>query len=390
MCARYQNQLCVLNSSLDPTPRLPHPRRTDSCVSKLPPEMGPKFQAFLLFLKKLLSYFRRRQDQSTSGLWYIFAFLRSRLLPPHPGKRDGIRRETEFRPTNSPTVMICASGFPPQLTPITGGDTPMIASPTPIPIQVHRPTILNSEDPHDRPQEDYSTDRLGVDGSYLEESGTISRLHNPPCHHDDDVYTHPTPPQDGEDSTPNSPLLSSRPHSWHHPAYRPQSQYSRPPSAYSFRSPSHLDGAEVAARGYLHAPPSPKPTSLAHSRPPSISNSTSYVYRAPTPTPRVQRPSPMRNMSQRMDRPPTLVSTHQSVHEVPPDVPPLPQSQSRISVSVHTDTHSTVVSLEPAQNPEGSLRPMIGIDRYGKHNEVTVDKQVYTYILPPVTTEFVR
>ena len=91
-----------------------------------------------------------------------------------------------------------------------------------------------------------------------------------------------------------------------------------------------------------------------------------------------------------MDRPPTLLSTRQSVYQLPADLPPSPQSQSRISVSIHPDTQSTVFSLGPAQNPEGILRPVIGIDRYAKHTAVVVEKQVYTYILRPVTTEFVR
>ena len=46
-------------------------------------------------------------------------------------------------------------------------------------LQVRKPTILDSEDPLS--QEDYGNDHLGADDSYLEESGTISRLHNPPC-----------------------------------------------------------------------------------------------------------------------------------------------------------------------------------------------------------------
>ena len=386
--------LTPASASLGPASRPPHPPPHRLSCIRPPPEMGPNLQALLLFLKKLLSLFRQRLDQSTSGLWYIFAFLRSRLSPPHPKKKDDIRRDTEFLPTHPPTTVICASRMPPQLTPIAGGNTPVIASPTPI-FRIRGATILDSEDLLHEPPEVYSNDHLGVDGSYLDGSGTISRLHSSPRHRDDHEYIHPIPPQNREDSTPNSPVMPprpvSRPHSWHHPAYRPRSQpqHARPPSAYSFRSPSHLNGAEVAARGYLHAPPSPKPSSLAPTRPPSVAGST-YVYRAPTPTPRVRRPSPMRNMSQRTDRPPTLISIGQNVLEVPPDVPPLPQSQSRISVSVHLDTHSTVVNFERAENPEGGLRPMIGIDRYGKHRAVVVERQVYTYILAPVTTDFVR
>lgn len=40
---------------------------------------------------------------------YIFAFLSSRLFPLHSKKRDGVRRDAEFRPTISPAAVICDS-----------------------------------------------------------------------------------------------------------------------------------------------------------------------------------------------------------------------------------------------------------------------------------------
>ena len=350
-------------------------------------------RSFLLFLRKLISVLRKRWDQSTRRLWYIFAFLRSRFLPPHPKKRGEIRRSLESRPEKPPATVICASRLPPPLTPIAGGDTPIITSPTPISIQVRKPTILNSEDPDAlyETQENYSNDHLGVDGYHLEGSGTISRSHNSAGHHDENEYISITVPQ--EDFTSNSPVMPSLPISRppsqysyrqpHHAGYHPQ----RPASVYSYRSASHLNGAEAAARGYLHAPPSPRPSSPAHSLRPSIAGSvTSQVYRASRPTTRVRVPSPMRNVS----RPRGRSSARQSVHEVPPEVPPLPQSGSRTPVSSHPGPHSTAVSFGPVPNPLGKLRPMTGIDRYDKHKLVVVKDVINKHVFPPITTQFVR
>ena len=106
---------------------------------------------------------------------------------PRLKKRDGVRRDTEFRPTNSPTTVIRVSRLPLQPTLIASGDAPIITSPTPTPIQIRKPTILNCEDALYELWEDYSTDHLGVKGS-----GAISRLHDSPRQHDDREYTHPS------------------------------------------------------------------------------------------------------------------------------------------------------------------------------------------------------
>lgn len=361
-------------------------------------------QSFLLFLRELVSLFRKRWDQSTQRLWYIFAFLRSRFSSLQPKKGDKIRRSVEPRPANPPTTTICASRLPPTiLTPIVGGDTPVISSPTPISIQVRKATILDHEDPLYETQENPSTEHLGVDGYHLAGSGSISRAHDSADHHDEHEHTYPTLPQGREDLTSYSPVIPSRPISRppsqfshrqsQYAGYHPSSQYShRPPSEHSYRSAPHLNGAEVAARGYLREPPSPRPSSPALSvRPPSIAGSvTSQVYRAPRPTTRVRRPSPIRDASRHRGRSSTPASARQSVHEVPPEVPALPQTESRTSVSTHHGPHSTTISFGPPPNPKGRLRPMIGIDRYEKHKEVVIDDDLKTHIFSPVTTQFVR
>jgi len=359
--------------------------------------MESTLRSFLLFLGRLVSFFRKRWDQSTRRLWYIFAFLRSRLLPPRPEKRGEIRRSVESRPENPPTVtVICASRLPPPaLSPIVGGDTPMITSP--IPIQIRKPTDPNFEGPLPETQENYTNEHLGVDGYHLEGTGTISRSHNSAGHRDENEYNNIIVPQSRDDLTSNSPVIHSLPVSRppsqnsyrqpHHAGYPPPSQYpQRPASAYSHRSASYLNGAEATVRGYPHAPSSPRPSPAHSLRPSSIAGSvTSQVYHASRPTTRVPLPSPMRNVSRRRGR----SSTRQSMHEGPPEASPLPKSGSRTPVSTHPGPHSAAVSLGPVQNPLGRLRPMIGIDRYKKHKPAVEDK-VNLYEVPPVTTKFVR
>jgi len=352
----------------------------------------------LLFLRKLITFFRKRWDQSTRRLWYIFAFVRSRIFPRSPKKGDEIRRNVEYRPAKPPTTVICASKLPPPLTPIPGGDTP-IASPTPISIQVRHPTILSPRDPVSEPHDGPSRGFLDVDSYFLEGSGPISRSPDSPTFHHEPEHIRVAPPQHQEDHESHSPVIPSRPisqYSGHsgsqYSVYRPQSQYSiRPPSQYSNRS--YHNGAEAAARGYLHAPPPPLPgrsSPIQSNRPPSIANSVaSRVYRASRPRTRVARPSPMRNTSKHRARSSTPASSRHSLHEVPPEVP---QLEPRTSGSPHPQRErpSTTVSFVPADPPKDRLRPMVGVDRYEKAKKVIIEDKIHPHVYPPVTTEFVR
>ena len=347
----------------------------------------------LLFLRKLVSFFSKRWDQSARLLWHIFAFVRSRISLQNPKKRDEVPRDIEYRPTKPPTTAICASQFPPPLSPIAGGDTP-IASPTPISIQVRHPTILNPADTVYETHDDHSSEHLGVDGYFLEGSRPILRSPDSVRHHHAEPESiHTTTPPHREDNTSNSPVIPSRPPS--RPSqysYRSPSQYShRPPSRLSYRSPSYLDGAEVAARGYLNAPPSlarSTPAPSAHA--PSVAGSApSQVHHASRPSSRVRMPWPIRDTSRHEVRPSTPTSTRQSVHNAPAV---LPRPESRASGSIHRDRPSTAVSsgsvsLAP---PKERLRPMIGIDRYNKQKQVVVQKVINSHISSPVTTQFVR
>ena len=352
----------------------------------------------LLFLRKLITLFRKRWDQSTRRLWYIFAFVRSRILPRSP-KKDEIRRNVEYRPAKPQTTVICASKYHPHpLTPIVGGDTP-ISSPAP-PIQVRHPTISSPGDAGEEAQVDFDRGFLGADGYFLEGSRPISRSTGPPTIHHEPEHIHVPLPPHQEDHGSHSPVIPSRPISQYsgrsgsqYSGYRAQSQYSiHPPSQYS--NCSHLNGAEAAARGYLDAPTpqrrsSPAP-SVRSARPGSIANSvSSRVYRAPRPKTRVARPSPMRNTSKHGARSSTPASPRHSVHDVRPE---LPQLEPRASGSLHHERPSTTISFAPASSdpPKDRLRPMVGVDRYEKVKKVVIEDIVHPHVCPPVTTEFVR
>ena len=198
----------------------------------------------LLFLRKLITFFRKRWDQSTHRLWYIFAFVRSRILPRSPKKGGETRRNVEYRPAKPPTTVICASKLPPPLTPIPGGDTPI--SPTPISIEVRHPTILSPRDAAPEPHDGPSRGFLSVDTYHLEGSRPISRSPDSPTFHQEPESIDGVSPthQEGHDS--HSPVIPCRPISLNsgrsasqQSVYLPQSQYStRPPSQHSIRPPS--------------------------------------------------------------------------------------------------------------------------------------------------------
>ena len=240
--------------------------------------MALTLRYFLLLLRRLVSFLRRRWDQSTRRLWYIFSFVRSRFSSRHP-KGDVIRRSVESRPANPPPAVICASRLPRD-----DSGTPFIAgSPEPISNQVRQPTISSDGNPPTyATPEDQTTEHQGIGDYHLEEGRQVS--FDSASHHDEHEHTIVVVPQDREDFTSNSPLTPSPP-------------ASRRPSQHSYRQPHRA--------GY--------PPTSQH----------------PQPTPSMCRPN---------DR----------------------------------------------------LRPMIGIDRYGRHEQVVVELKVNEHVFPPVTTQFVR
>ena len=356
-------------------------------------------RSFLQFLRNLVSLFRKRWDQSTRQLWYIFALLCSRFSPRNPKKNES-RRRIEPRPAKpSSTTVICASQFPtgPKLTP-----TPEPTSSESI--QIRRPTILDTED--DLYESHENQGHVDIERFVPGQSESISRPHDAEeDHHDEPIRIFTPHYQDG--FTSNHPIIPSRPDSTPpsessyrstsqyaaQRPYRPGSQYSRRLSDYSVRSLSNVHGAEAAARGFTPASPplsSPSPTP---SRAPSIAGSV--VYRASRPVSRVRKPAPMKNAprsrSKLRVRSPAPASARHSIHEVPPGVPKLPQPDSRETGSVHGDRNSEIVNLYPssAPPPDGKLRPMIAIDRYEKQKHTIIVDDLREHICLPVTTQFV-
>ena len=355
----------------------PSPHGYLLCV-QLSPTMERTARSFLQLLRILVSFFRKRWDQSTRRLWCVFAFLCSRFSPRRP-KEDETRRRIEARSAMpSRSTVTCASQFPLTSTPIAGEDTTIVASPEAISIQVRRPTIRDTGDTLYQSRENRSTGHLDIDSCILEESGPISRTPGFAGRRDEPEPTHVFPPTNREELTgPNSrpsSQFSHRPvsqYTGHSSVDPPGSQNTHPsPSEYSHRSLSNLDGAEAAARGYLPATPSPWASSSALSaRPQSAADpGISYVYRAPSPATRVRRSSPLRNVSRSVSK-----------HRTRPSTP----------VSA---CHSVAASLGPstAPPPKGRLRPMIRINRYEKHKEVVIQDVDNSHVFSPVTTEFVR
>lgn len=392
--------------SLSSAPRLSPSSATQALYIRLPLGMELTLKSFLGLLRNLLSFFRTRWDYLARRLWHIFSTFRVRLSSQNqnPKKRDDIRR-IQYRPAKpSRTTVICASQLPPPLTPIVGEDSPVIASPSPVSIQVRQPTILPPEDILEESQEG-NADNLDVDGYFRGGSRSITRSPDFAGYHDEPSPIHVVLPLNREESTSTSPVTPSRPNSIS--SYRPASQYSgfrsewspyshRPPSEHSYRSPSNLNGAESAARGYLPERPSPRPSSPAPSvRAPSVAGSvTSRVYRASRLKTRVRMPSPMANAPHRGDRPSSPASVRPSVPETHPDVPvpELPQPESQTTGSAHRGRNSVTVSFGPlpALPPMGKLRPAIGIDRYQKQKQVIIEDVDRDHVCLPVTTEFSR
>jgi len=120
---------------------------------------------FPLPIRILISFLRKRWDQSTRLLCYIFVFVRSRIFSQSPKKRDEIGRGVEYRPANATTTAICASRFPPPLT-----TNPAAYHPDPEPIHAvlsphgegHASSLISSRPPSlysHRPISQYSVYR---------------------------------------------------------------------------------------------------------------------------------------------------------------------------------------------------------------------------------------
>lgn len=292
-------------------------------------------RSFLLFLRNIVSFFRKQWNRSARKLWYILALLHSRFSSRR-SKKDEVLRSIESGPTKlNSTSVICASQFPPTITPIDVGDSSLVASPEPVTIRIDKSTILDAEDSLYESNWDQKSDGADADadGHLFGRSGSISRSLDFSGDHGEPEPIRGLPPPNRRRFPPSSPVVFSP------PSLRPPSQYShhpaskragsqcshRPQSEYSHRSSRNSNGSEAAARGYHFELPSPRPPSPAVSAcPPTIVGSV--VRFGPSPTP----------------------------------------------------------------PPSGRLRPMIAIDRYEKHKSIIVKDVAQDHVCLPVTTRFVR
>ena len=144
---------------------------------------------FLLFLRRLIMFFRKRWYQSTRRLWRILAFVRLRTSPQSP-KRDEISRRVERRSAKSPTTVICAS------------DTP-VTSPISTSTQARPPRALNPDELSYETHENHSDGNLGVSSHLLEESRPISGSPDSARHHHESEPPHIIPPPHREDYAPH-------------------------------------------------------------------------------------------------------------------------------------------------------------------------------------------
>lgn len=345
---------------------------------------------FLLFLRKLISHFRHRWNQSTRRLWCIFALVRSRILSQRPNTRAKIPRNVEYRPAESLTTVICASQFPPSPTLIAGGDTPTSTLPTPglTSIQVRQPETVNPEDTVYETHENYNREHLDADPvggrPILQATGMSLSLSTPSCFHSERI-------------TPFLPSLSNPPpqdpyrSTLQHPAYRSPSQFAyHPPPQHPHHTPLNLDGAEVAARNYLDGSRSPRcssPVASIYPRPVAAAGA-SQVYHASRPISQVRMLQQMRNPPRRRVEFPTSAPTHQGVRN-PREFPP-PEPRTSGSIHCHRPDATTKPGRVLPAMSKGSLRPMVGIDRYEKHKAIVIEASINSHVSPPVTIQFVR
>ena len=342
-------------------------------------EMRLILRPFLLFLRELVSFLRTRWGRTTRRLWYIFVLLRLRFSSKCPTKADNIRRGIERRPTKpNPTAVICASRLPhrpPSLE--SDNETPSIG--------IHRPTVDDIDDRHGYHMNSRADHLLDANNLLPGRSQPISGPSNAVTYHEEpDTIDAPLVPNREDSTRPNSPGSGSS------SPYHGEPQYPRRLTpGYSHRSPPDLDGAELAACGYLPSWPS---ASAQIFRPRSVAGSDSpHVYHASRPTTPVQRPYPMTNSPRRRNRSVTPASARRSAYEAPPDVPRPNRRKSQVAVPVSQDYSNTGISSYPmSAPPEGRLRPMIGIDRYEKHKKIKIEETINQQEFPPVTTQFIR
>ena len=262
-------------------------------------------RSLLSFLRKLVSFFRRRWDRSTRGLWYIFALLCSR--PPSPCSKKNVvhRRSTKSRSAKpSPTSANCASRLPPSFI----ADIPAVVPSTTIQL-----ATLGSG-------ANQSTRHLDVGDNFLQE---IESLDSVAGRHEEPEPIHAVQPPNGEDPASSSPPIPLTPYpgpreSGYTGSHSESQSSLRPPSEHSYRSPPNQSCVEAATRGYFPAPSSP----MLSAGPPLVASNVD------------SGPSPTRPLN-------------------------------------------------------GRLRPMVGIDRYGKHQEIIIVDDLEEHICLPVTTQFV-
>ena len=309
----------------------------------LPLRMELTLRYFLSLLRRLVSYLRRRWDQSIRRLWYIFSFVRSRFSSRHPKGDVVIRRNIESRRANPPPAVICASRLPP-------GDsgTPVITSPGPIPTQVRQPTISSDSDSLSYATlEDQTTEHRGVDDHHLEEGRQVQL--DSAGHRDESESTHVVLPPPIITSPTPIPIRRLRTLGPGDPLYETEENYSNDHSG--------VDGYRLAASGTISK---------------SNSNQDENEHTHIVPQNEDITDSPV-IPSLPISRPHSQYSRSQPHHAGYP--PPWQHSQPLPSMY---------------RAPNDRLRPMIGIDRYERRELVVVENEINEHILPPVTTQFVR
>jgi hypothetical protein len=232
--------------------------------------------------------------------------------------------------------MICGSRLPPPnpRTLTHGTDRAPPIQPTSIPggdTPITSPTpapirVRRSTILGPEAHENHSHEHLGIDGYFLAESGPISRSLDSPTRHHESEPIHVAAPPHREDHASSDPVT-------------PSLSTSQPLSVYSYRPDSQYS-AHRAPSQYSH-----------HSH---LDGAEAAARGYTPPYPECREP--------------------------------------RTPESINSSCPSTAISFGPAlpAPSKDRLRPMIGIDRYGKQKAIVVEDTVHRHVFPPVTTRFVR